>query len=69
MDDLQTAAEMALKAEHYASAFRMAAKLVRDGGLTPEQLAERFDSRVELESSFAKALREDPIDTLRAEGF
>lgn len=64
----QKAADLALKAEHYANAFRNAARIIRTHRPAENTLAHIFDVKADLEDDFAKQLRDDPVGTWEREG-
>lgn len=62
------AARLSLTAEHYARAFREAARIAKiHAGDTPI-LEKLLITKAEMEEAFKKRLDEDPIGTLEAEG-
>jgi hypothetical protein len=61
----ETTAAMALKAEHYATAFAMAASMARH---TNPELADRLTRRSALEHDLAVGLRSTPSYTLVQNG-
>jgi hypothetical protein len=67
---LAEAADLALRAEHYASAFSHAAKVIRNRGKygqTPEQIATWFEHKAQIEAHFAKLARSDPPSAIYPE--
>lgn len=78
----EKAAALALKAEHYSNAFRLAAEIVerrktisgvhttQDGAvlLSADNLISIFREKADLEDIFAKSLRADPLGTWEREG-
>lgn len=65
------ATRLALKAEHYASAFRHAAHVCRSRASAdrlPDVIAHILEEKAAAEDDLARRLRDDPIGTYRAEG-